>query len=62
MIARRNWLRKKQEEQNLAEATRLVEGLLAANTAQVGSTIASLKEFRTWADPQLQQAFNDSGA
>ena len=52
----------KQEEQNQAEATRLVEGLLAANTAQVSTSLASLKDFRTWADPQLLQAFNDSAA
>lgn len=49
----------KHEEQNQAEATRLVEGLLAADTAQVSTSLASLKEFRTWADPDLQQAFKD---
>ena len=52
----------KQEEQNQAEAKRLVEGLLQADTAQVGTSISSLKEFRTWADPQLKQAFTDSAA
>ncbi len=52
----------KQEEQNQAEATRMVEGLLAADTAQVRTSLASLKEFRTWADPDLQQAFKDSPA
>jgi formylglycine-generating enzyme required for sulfatase activity len=50
----------KQEEQNQAEAARLVEGLLAANTAQVSTSLASLKEFRTWADPKLQQAFQEA--
>ncbi|HQZ66326.1 MAG TPA: SUMF1/EgtB/PvdO family nonheme iron enzyme, partial [Planctomycetaceae bacterium] len=44
-----------------AEATRLVEGLLQADTAQVSTAITSLRDFRTWADPQLKQAFDDSG-
>ncbi len=50
------------ERRNQAEATRLVEGLLAANTVQVSTSLTSLKNFRTWADPQLQQAFKDSAA
>ena len=54
--------RQTDERRNQAEATRLVEGLLAANTAQVSTSLASLKDFRTWADPQLQQAFKDSAA
>jgi hypothetical protein len=52
----------KQEEQNQAEATRPVEGLLVADTAQVSTSLTSLKEFRTWADPGLQQAFQASPA
>lgn len=52
----------KQEQQNQAEATRLVEGLLAANTAQVAKSLVSLKEFRTWADSLLQHAFKNSDA
>jgi len=52
----------KQEERNQAEATRLVEGLLPTDTREVSTSIANLKEFRTWADPQLKQAFEDSAA
>ncbi|HQZ65500.1 MAG TPA: SUMF1/EgtB/PvdO family nonheme iron enzyme, partial [Planctomycetaceae bacterium] len=47
-------------KKNQAEATRLVEGLLAADTGQVSTSIASLKDFRTWAEPQLKQAFENS--
>jgi formylglycine-generating enzyme required for sulfatase activity/tetratricopeptide (TPR) repeat protein len=50
------------ERRNQAEATRLVEGLLAANTAKVSDSLASLKPFRTWADPQLQQEFQKAAA
>ena len=53
---------RKQEEPNQAEATRLVEGLLAANTVQVSTSIASLKDFRTWANPKLAQAFKESAS
>jgi len=54
--------RQMEERRNQAEATRLVEGLLAADTAQVSGTLTSLSDFRTWADPQLKQAFADSAA
>jgi serine/threonine protein kinase/formylglycine-generating enzyme required for sulfatase activity len=50
----------KQEEQNQAEAARLVEGLLIADTAQVNTIIVRLKEFREWAVPLLRQAFETS--
>ena len=50
------------ERRNQAEATRLVEGLLTANTAQLSISLANLKNFRTWADPKLKQAFEDSTA
>ena len=49
-----------EEGRNQVESTRLVEGLLTADTAEVNGTIDSLKDFRTWADPQLKQAFSDS--
>ena len=55
-------LAQKQEEQNQAEAMRLVEGLLAADTLQVSTSLTSMKEFRIWADPHLQQAFKESAA
>ncbi len=55
-------LAQKQEEQSQAEAKRLVEGLLAADTAQVSTSLTSLTEFRTWANPQLQHAFTESAA
>lgn len=52
--------RQADERRNEVEATRLVEGLLAANTSQVSSRLASLKTFRRWADPALRQAFQNS--
>ncbi len=52
----------KQEEQNQAEATRLVQGLLQADTTLVSTSVSDLKDFRSWADPQLKQAFDDSAA
>lgn len=52
----------KYEEKNEAEANRLVEGLLPADTSQVGDRIRSLKEFRKWADPLLKKAYEDSAA
>jgi hypothetical protein len=50
------------ERRNQAEATRLVEGLLAANTAQVANSLENLKHFRTWAVPELQQEFAAAAA
>ena len=47
---------------NKAEANRLTQGLLQADTAQVSAAITSLKDFRIWADPQLKTAFKDSVA
>jgi formylglycine-generating enzyme required for sulfatase activity/tetratricopeptide (TPR) repeat protein len=54
--------RQADERRNQAEATRMVEGLLAANTAKVSDSLASLKPFRTWADAQLQQEFQQAAA
>ena len=54
-----NLVAQKQKEQNKAEATRLVEGLLAADTAQVSASLKSLKDFRSWTDRQLQKSFDD---
>jgi hypothetical protein len=54
--------READERRNQAEATRLVEGLLAANTAKVSDSLASLNPFRTWADAQLQQEFQEAAA
>ncbi|MBC7965454.1 MAG: SUMF1/EgtB/PvdO family nonheme iron enzyme [Fuerstia sp.] len=54
--------RQADERRNQAEATRLVEGLLTANTAQLSISLASLENFRRWADPKLKQAFEDSAA
>ena len=55
-------LAQKQEEQNRAEANRLVQGLLQADTTVVNTSINDLNAFRTWADPQLNTAFKDSPA
>ena len=54
--------RQADERRNQAEATRLVEGLLAANTAKVSDSLASLKPFQVWADAQLQQEFQQAAA
>ena len=53
-------LAQKNEEQSRAEATRLVEGLLQAETAGVDVTIGNLTGYRIWADPLLKQAFADA--
>ncbi len=44
-------------EQNQAEAFRLVEGLLKADTSQVPSIVADLRDYRTWANSELRKAF-----
>lgn len=50
-------LKQTERQRNQVEATRLVEGLLKADTAQVSTSISDLKAFRTWSVPQLKQAF-----
>ncbi|MDG2219778.1 MAG: SUMF1/EgtB/PvdO family nonheme iron enzyme [Rubripirellula sp.] len=50
----------KQKEQDDAEATRLVEGLLRAETSQVNAVISNLAEYRKFADDDLSRAFTDS--
>lgn len=57
---RRRLVAGKQEERNRAEATRLVEGLLQADTAQVGQVIENLAGYRKWAGRQLEAAFRGS--
>ena len=49
-----------QEEQNDAEAARLVDGLVQADTAQVPAIIETLAEYRVWASDDLQKAFDES--
>ncbi|MGI9517026.1 MAG: formylglycine-generating enzyme family protein, partial [Pirellulaceae bacterium] len=49
-----------QDEQNDAEASRLVDGLLQADTSQVPSIIDTLAEYRSWAKDDLERAFNES--
>ena len=50
----------KQKEQNDAEATRLVEGLLQADTSQVKTVIGNLTDYRQYAKDDLSNAFADS--
>ncbi|MCP4887000.1 MAG: SUMF1/EgtB/PvdO family nonheme iron enzyme [Planctomycetaceae bacterium] len=50
----------KQQEQNAAEAARLVEGLLRAETSQVNAVISNLAEYRTFANADLSVAYTDS--
>ena len=45
------------ERKNDAEATRLVEGLLAADTSQVSAIIDELDGYQTWANDDLASAF-----
>jgi len=45
---------------NDAEATRLVEGLLAADTSQVIPIIDKVEDFHAWAEDDLRAAFADS--
>lgn len=47
----------KQEQQNDAEATRLVEGLLQADTLQVGNIIENVAKYRKWAEDELKTAY-----
>jgi formylglycine-generating enzyme required for sulfatase activity len=49
-----------EERRNQAEASRLVEGLLRADTSRVGGSIDSLQPFRRWTDPLLAAAFSES--
>lgn len=51
-----------QNRQRDAEATRLVEGLLQADTAQVETIIDNLHEYRSWASDNLVDAFAQSPA
>ncbi|MGI9517348.1 MAG: formylglycine-generating enzyme family protein, partial [Pirellulaceae bacterium] len=48
------------QRQRQAEATRLVEGLLQANTSSVSSIIENLGDYRRWANDDLAAAFDDS--
>jgi len=48
------------QRQHAAEATRLVEGLLQADTSQVPTIISTLSDYRTWADEDLSAAFSES--
>ena len=48
------------ENNNKREATRLVEGLLDADTAQVPTIISKLGDYRRWVDPKLRQAYHDA--
>jgi hypothetical protein len=50
----------KQEEQNDVEATRLVEGLLQADTSQVKTIIGNLADYREYANDDLGKAFTAS--
>jgi formylglycine-generating enzyme required for sulfatase activity len=52
--------RQTDERRYQVEATRLVEGLLTANTSQLNTSLASLKKFRIWANAQLLHAFKES--
>lgn len=56
-VAVRNSARNRQRD---AEATRLVNGLLQADTSQVASIIADLEDYRTWANDDLATAINGS--
>ncbi len=61
VLAEQDRIRKqKQAEQNEAEASRLVDGLLKADTSQVKSVIDDLKDYRQWANPELKTAFAKS--
>ncbi|HUG89252.1 MAG TPA: hypothetical protein VML55_00355, partial [Planctomycetaceae bacterium] len=52
----------KQEEQDAAEASRLVQGLLNAETSNVAAIVEQLQPYRRWADPELVQAFDEAPA
>ena len=53
----RELVAQKQAERMHAEAARLVEGLLQAETGQVGAILGQLEEYRPWAEEDLQAAF-----
>ncbi|TWU28886.1 Serine/threonine-protein kinase PknB [Novipirellula artificiosorum] len=57
---RQELVAQKQEEQNDAEATRLVEGLLQADTSQVKTIIGNLSDYREYANDDLSKAFTES--
>lgn len=45
---------------NEAEAARLVEGLMKADTSQVASIITNMDDYRRWANDDLKAAFDSS--
>lgn len=47
---------------NDAQATRLVDGLLGADTSNVGSMIATLSDYRKWASDDLAAAYENPPA
>ena len=57
---RQELVAQKQVEQDDAEATRLVEGLLQADTSQVKAIIGNLADYRQYAKDDLQKAFAES--
>lgn len=48
------------EQTNAIEARRLVEGILAADTAQLPTSLTRLTNYRQWSDPLFSQAFVSS--
>lgn len=48
------------DHKNEAESSRLVEGLLRADTSQVASIITNLDAYRRWANEDLKAAFDSS--
>lgn len=57
---RQELIAQKQAEQDDAEATRLVEGLLRADTSQVKEIIGKLTDYREYATDDLKRAFAES--
>ncbi len=57
---RQELVAQKQEEKNDAEATRLVEGLLQADTSQVKTIIGNLNDYREYGKDDLSKAFAES--
>ena len=57
---KRELLAQKEIEQNDAEASRLVEGLLPADTSRVKQIIEKLEDYRAWAKDDLAVAYGES--
>jgi formylglycine-generating enzyme required for sulfatase activity len=62
MVSENQRIAKEQlEERHVAEASRLVDSLLTAETQRVSEVVVELQNYRVWADSKLHKSFDDFG-